>query len=108
MAIPAFALVYLAVAFAWGVPGWMGIGYLAASIICFLAYAADKSAAASGGWRIAESQLLMLGLVGGWPGSIVAQQVLRHKSTKASFRSAFWVTVVLNVVGFIAISSPLA
>ncbi|WP_434803262.1 DUF1294 domain-containing protein [Paracidovorax avenae] len=24
--------------------------------------------------------------MGGWPGALVAQQVLRHKSTKAEFR----------------------
>lgn len=105
-AILAFAIVYLAVAFTWSVPGWMAIGYVLSSIVCFVAYAADKSAALSGGWRISERNLLMLGLVGGWPGAIVAQQVLRHKSSKASFRAAFWATVVLNVAGFIAINSP--
>jgi uncharacterized membrane protein YsdA (DUF1294 family)/cold shock CspA family protein len=104
-AIPAFAIVYLAVAFAWGVPGWMAIGYVVTSIACFAAYAVDKSAAGAGGWRISERNLLMLGLAGGWPGAIVAQQVLRHKSSKASFRAAFWATVVLNVAGFIAINS---
>ena len=106
-AIPAFAIVYLAVAFAWGVPGWMAMGYIVASIVCFGAYAADKSAAVSGGWRISERNLLLLGLAGGWPGAIVAQQSLRHKSSKASFRLVFWATVALNVAGFVAINSPL-
>jgi len=77
------------------------------SIICFIAYAIDKSAARSGGWRTAESTLLVLGLAGGWPGAILAQQLLRHKSNKPSFRSAFWGTVVLNVVAFVLINSPL-
>ena len=49
-------------------------------------YAADKSAARAGRWRIPESTLLMLGLCCGWPGGIVAQQWLRHKSVKPSFR----------------------
>jgi uncharacterized membrane protein YsdA (DUF1294 family) len=106
-AIPVFAGVYLAVAFAWGVPGWMAMGYIVASIVCFGAYAADKSAAVSGGWRISERNLLLLGLAGGWPGAIVAQQFLRHKSSKASFRLVFWATVALNVAGFVAINSPL-
>jgi len=44
---------------------------------------------------------LLLGLVGGWPGSLVAQQVLRHKSSKASFRRAFWGTVLVNITAFI-------
>jgi uncharacterized membrane protein YsdA (DUF1294 family) len=106
-AIPAFVIVYLAVGFVWNVPGWMAMGYVIASIICFGAYAADKSAAISGGWRISERDLLVLGLAGGWPGAIVAQQFLRHKSSKASFRSAFWATVALNVAGFVAFNSPL-
>jgi uncharacterized membrane protein YsdA (DUF1294 family)/cold shock CspA family protein len=105
LAIPAFALVYLAAAVLWRVPGWLALAYLAASAACFAAYAADKSAAQSGGRRIAESTLLMLGLVGGWPGAIAAQQMLRHKSSKASFRSAFWGTVVLNVAAFLVLSS---
>ncbi len=105
-ALPAFVLIYFAVALLWRVPGWVAAAYVIASVICFGAYAVDKSAAASGRRRIAESTLLSLGLACGWPGAIVAQQVLRHKSNKASFRSTFWGTVVLNVVAFIAFHSP--
>jgi uncharacterized membrane protein YsdA (DUF1294 family)/cold shock CspA family protein len=105
-AIPAFVLIYFVVVMAWRVPGWVAGLYVGTSLICFGAYAADKSAAVSGRWRIAESTLLVLGLAGGWPGALVAQQVLRHKSNKASFRSAFWVTVVLNVAVFVAVNSP--
>ena len=106
-AIPAFAIVYLAAAMLWRVPNWVGLIYLGASIVCAIAYYRDKGAAVSGQWRVTESTLLSLGLLGGWPGAIVAQQVLRHKSSKASFRSAFWATVVLNVVAFVLLSSPL-
>ncbi len=106
-AIPAFLLVVLGVAVVWRVPGVLAVAYLLASIACFLAYALDKSAAAQGRWRISEGTLLGLGLLGGWPGAIVAQQVLRHKSSKASFRAAFWGTVVLNVAAFVAFNSPL-
>lgn len=105
-AIPAFLLVYLLVALVWRAPAWVAALYVVASGACFAAYATDKSAAVSGRWRIAESTLLALGLAGGWPGAILAQQVLRHKSNKASFRSAFWGTVVLNVAAFVAVHSP--
>lgn len=107
-AIPAFVLVYLAVALVWRVPNWVATLYIVASLGCFAAYAADKSAAIAGRWRISEGTLLLLGVVGGWPGAIVAQQVLRHKSNKASFRASFWGSVVANVVAFVAIHSPLA
>jgi len=32
----------------------------------------------------------------GWPGALIAQQALRHKSKKTSFRTLFWVTVLIN------------
>ncbi len=104
--VAAFLLVYLVLAIAWKVPHGVGIGYLVLSAVCFMAYAADKSAARSGGWRTSENTLLMLGLLGGWPGGVLAQQWLRHKSAKQSFRNAFWLTVVLNLVLFVALSSP--
>jgi uncharacterized membrane protein YsdA (DUF1294 family)/cold shock CspA family protein len=107
-ALPAFLLVYLAVAVFWRVPGWVAALYAGASVVCALAYAIDKSAAVAGRWRVSESTLHTLSLVGGWPGALVAQQVLRHKSNKAAFRSVFWATVVANVAGFVAFHSPLA
>ena len=56
---------------------------------------------------MSESTLLAVGLFGGWPGAIVAQQLLRHKSSKVSFRLAFWATVVMNILGFILLATPL-
>jgi uncharacterized membrane protein YsdA (DUF1294 family) len=41
-----------------------------------------------------------LALIGGWPGALIAQQVLRHKSRKNAFQFMFWMTVVLNYVAF--------
>jgi uncharacterized membrane protein YsdA (DUF1294 family)/cold shock CspA family protein len=105
-ALPAFLLVYLAVAVIWNVPGWVAALYAGASVVCALVYAIDKSAAKAGRWRVSESTLHTLSLVGGWPGALVAQQVLRHKSNKATFRTAFWGTVVANVAGFVFIHSP--
>lgn len=106
-AIPAFFVLFVIAAFLWKVPGWVAGLYLGASVVSFVVYAADKSAAAADRWRVSEDTLLGLGLIGGWPGAIVAQQVLRHKSNKASFRAKFWATVIANVLGFIALSSPL-
>jgi uncharacterized membrane protein YsdA (DUF1294 family) len=84
----------------WGVPTVLAVLYPAASIVCYIAYWVDKRAAQSGGWRIKESTLLLLGLAGGWPGAILAQVFLRHKSSKPSFRWRFWLTVLLNVAAF--------
>jgi len=70
--------------------------YLGASLFAFFAYAFDKSAAARNQWRTQESTLHLFSLLGGWPGALAAQRLLRHKSAKASFQATFWVTVVLN------------
>lgn len=105
--IPAFLVVFAVASVLWKIPAWVAGLYFGASVLCFAVYALDKSAAAAERRRVSEDTLLALGLVGGWPGAIVAQQVLRHKSSKASFRARFWVTVIANVVGFVALASPL-
>ncbi|MGH8138206.1 MAG: DUF1294 domain-containing protein [Steroidobacteraceae bacterium] len=73
-------------------------GYGVLSVVTFVAYWFDKSAARHGLWRTKESSLLLLGLAGGWPGAVLAQSVLRHKSRKDSFQVPFWGTVVMNCV----------
>lgn len=68
---------------------------------------ADKSAAKRAAWRTPEKTLHWLALAGGWPGALLAQQLLGHKSAKAEFRRVFWLTVVLNVGAFVVVCSPL-
>lgn len=70
--------------------------YLVASAIAFIAYKLDKLAARNDKWRISESTLHLFALVGGWPGALAAQRLLRHKTKKQSFQIEFWVTVILN------------
>lgn len=81
--------------------------YVAASAITFGAYAFDKSAARNDQWRTKENTLHLFALVGGWPGALAAQRLLRHKSKKQSFQFAFWMTVVLNcgALGWLLTSS---
>ncbi len=76
--------------------GWLLALYAGFSVFAFGIYAGDKSAAQQGTWRTSESTLHLLALVGGWPGALVARQVLRHKTTKQPFRTVFWITVVAN------------
>lgn len=68
------------------------------SLVTYALYAMDKSAAQHNQWRIQESTLHLFALLGGWPGALIAQDRLRHKSVKAQFRFVFWITVVLNLV----------
>jgi uncharacterized membrane protein YsdA (DUF1294 family)/cold shock CspA family protein len=76
---------------------WFILGiYLVANVLAYVAYAMDKSAAESRRWRIAENTLHFWGLIGGWPAAMLAQQQLRHKTSKTSFQVIFWITVFLN------------
>lgn len=83
----------------------LSLVYGVMSLATYAVYALDKSAARHRRRRVPERTLHLLALLGGWPGALLAQQFLRHKSAKASFRSAFWGTVLLNVGMFIAMSS---
>lgn len=81
--------------------------YVVVSIVCFAVYAVDKSAARSlrrpPRRRIPEQTLILLGLAGGWPGGVIAQQALRHKTRKRSFQLMFWVSVVANVAALVVV-----
>ena len=105
--IPAFAILYLIVAVLWRVPNTVAGAYAVLSVICFAVYSADKASATSGGWRTSENTLLVVGMFGGWPGGLIAQQFLRHKSVKTSFRTKFWGSVGINICAFVMLSSPL-
>lgn len=74
--------------------------YLAVSLLTFVTYAVDKSAARNGTWRVPEVKLQLLALVGGWPGAVCAQQWLRHKSSKQPFGVVLWLMVLLNGLAF--------
>lgn len=75
----------------------LGSWFLVFSVITFLAYAKDKSAARNNRWRIPESTLHFLSFFGGWPGALFAQRILRHKNRKLRFQIVFWFTLITNV-----------
>ncbi|MNP99281.1 hypothetical protein D3C85_119070 [compost metagenome] len=106
--IPVFLCVYALAWLKWSVPGLVGMAYLALSVLTFAAYAFDKAAARAGRRRISERALHLLSLAGGWPGALLGQQWLRHKSVKADFRAVFWLTVLLNIAGFVLLCTPAA
>lgn len=105
--VTAFAGAY----FAADLPVWMPVLYLVMSVVGFAAYGVDKSAAKAGRRRVSEQTLLTVGVLGGWPGALIAQQLFRHKTRKRSFRRMYWFTVVINVavlagLVYIAVTKP--
>ncbi|ADO50069.1 DUF1294 domain-containing protein [[Enterobacter] lignolyticus] len=72
--------------------------FLLTNALTLAVYGADKLAARKTWRRVPESTLLIFGLVGGWPGAILGQQVFRHKTQKQPFRTYFFISVMMNVV----------
>ena len=86
--------------------GWSGklpvvllLAYGFMSVVAIALYAGDKRTARDGQWRTPEDTLHAVALFGGWPGALLAQGALGHKSNKASFQTVFWMTVLVNCVG---------
>lgn len=103
IAVPiAFAMSFLVALAALAALGRLEMSWLAlyygASIITYGSYARDKTAAQNAGRRTAESTLHLMSLVGGWPGALIAQVLLRHKTRKPSFLIGYWFTVIVNCI----------
>lgn len=68
----------------------------ALNIVTYFFYKADKTAARANLWRVSKKTLHLLSLLGGWPGALIAQRTLRHKTSKTQFRVLFYLTVFIN------------
>ncbi len=67
----------------------LGVVY---NFVVFLIYGSDKTAALRGRRRTPEKTLLLLALLGGTPGALIAISWFRHKSRKAGFQ--FWLALI--------------
>lgn len=81
------------------IPWAVFVGYFVLSLFSIVVYAMDKSAAVNFRWRTPEKTLHCIGLAGGWPGALIAQNLFHHKTRKNSFQVVFWTSVVLNCLG---------
>jgi uncharacterized membrane protein YsdA (DUF1294 family) len=73
-------------------PSWLLIYAPVLGAVSALAYWIDKRAARRGDWRVPENRLHALDLIGGIAGGLVAQVVLRHKTSKPEFS---WVSATI-------------
>ena len=97
-----FAMSFLIALAALAAVGWLEMSWVAlyygASIITYCGYSRDKTAAQNAGRRTPEPTLHLMSLVGGWPGALIAQMLLRHKTRKPSFLVGYWFTVIVNCI----------
>ncbi len=97
-----YFLLALAAAGSASLPHPLPIWFVLASVLTFVIYGADKMAARKAWRRVPEAMLLIFGVVGGWPGAILGQQLFRHKTQKQPFKTRFMLSVILNVAVLLA------
>lgn len=68
------------------------------NIITFCMFAIDKSRAKQKQWRIRESMLLGLGVIGGTLGGLAAMYIFRHKTQTAIFKYGLPMILILQIV----------
>ena len=71
--------------------------WLGSSLAAYVLYWLDKRAARAGYRRVPERTLHLVGVLGGWPGALLAQRQFRHKTVKQPFQAIFWATVAINL-----------
>ncbi|OEO33258.1 hypothetical protein VW23_007680 [Devosia insulae DS-56] len=84
------------------VPVWLPIAYLVLGAVSIAVYWFDKRAAETDRWRVTEKSLHLIDAIGGIAGGLVAQQLLRHKTSKQSF---IVVTMLIAVVHVAVLAS---
>ena len=75
----------------------------AINAITFLVYGIDKYKAKRGKWRVPESTLLWLAVIGGSIGAYLGMRMWHHKTMHSKFKYGIPVIIVLHVLFLYAI-----
>ena len=67
------------------------------NLVSFLAMGIDKWKAQKGSWRIQESTLITLVLLGGGIGGIIGMYVFRHKTKKPRFYIGYPIILISEI-----------
>lgn len=71
------------------------------NIISFITMYIDKKRAKWGKWRIKESTLFTLALIGGSIGGIAGMYTFRHKTKKTRFIVGFPLVLIVQIISII-------
>ena len=77
---------------------YIAIYFLAINLISFLAMYIDKKKAYYGKWRIKETTLFILVMLGGGVGGIAGMYLFRHKTKKKYFTIGFPLITILEIL----------
>jgi len=77
---------------------WLSLlAFIVVNATTYLRFFLDKRRAERSEWRIPESELLLLALLGGTPAAFVARHRLRHKTRKEPFSTLLMIVAALQV-----------
>lgn len=68
------------------------------NVIAFLAMWVDKRKAEKGKWRISETTLLMLAVLGGSIGGMIGMYTFRHKTKKKRFTIGMPAILIIEIL----------
>lgn len=75
--------------------------WVAANVLVLPLWALDKLQARREGWRVPEKALHAAAVLGAAPGSLVAMELLRHKTRKPPFRALYVFLTLVQVAGVV-------
>ena len=74
------------------------LGYLlAVNITSFFLYGIDKYKAKKGKWRISETTLLLMAVIGGSIGAWVGMRIWHHKTMHKKFKYGIPIIIIMQV-----------
>ena len=76
----------------------IGLYLIVINVFTFTLFSLDKKRAKSRQWRIPESTLLFLSLLGGTVGGLIAMQFFKHKTKKMKFVIGMPIILGINIM----------
>ena len=83
--------------------GKIAIYFILINIVAFLLYGFDKYCSKTGRWRVPESTLLGIAVLGGSIGAYAGMMIFRHKTRKRKFRLGLPVIMALQAALLLAV-----
>ena len=79
-------------------PTNLTLSLIALNFVTFAMFGIDKAKAETGAWRVADSTLLTLALLGGTLGAYAGRALFRHKTRMQPFGANLFAIAVLQVL----------
>lgn len=84
---------------------YLNLYFVLENIIGFFAMYIDKEKSPTGKWRIKESTLLIIAIIGGSIGSYLAMKIFRHKTKYAKFKYIIPFIIIIQLIIFLYYSN---